>query len=488
MKNKQVLANKNPVSLHKTIYVSGLAALLLAGCGQTTSWEQLTGIRPEQRIDGPRRSPLLNQRTAPIYGAEFKDNAMGQAPQLDYQPTIKPAASPYDMYDDKGNEISKSPQKAPAAPSTANNRTPKDLHAQGTYLKESKETKSLSKEPDRKPLAGNPYAPAGSMLEETPKPAKILEATPETKPVDLYSGKPAAQESSIIEKTAEQPTPISEIKSGSLPEPQTTKGDGDFFDRIGSYFSTETKDTKTGGEQSEYPKISSVPPKPEEFDAVKREQQQNLDELKFERTAAQQEKGDLEQELSGGTPIKPLLPSTEKPQEKTLGKVKIPTSSVTPIVVDDKKTELKEPDFAKTAPALSLPAPNEENKTTTTDFIVPVSPPQENVAAEPQAPSKPLLEVSAPKALEASSEPKEEAPTVAPATAYKAEDNISGDGSYSVSDSYLQSSFVPASEFLKKMDNATPPAQDSSLPSPSIIKTMPPSRYEGLRKQPNSAN
>ncbi len=569
MKNKPVSDNKNPISLQKTIYLGSLTALLLAGCNQSTSWEQLTGERPEQKIDGPRRTPLLNQSGAMRPTPELKNSSAVQIPAPAFsKDTGKPAMSPYDMYDANGNEVSKLSQEAPIVTNKNALPNPQPYMVQpdiSNKLPEPKEEKIELIKPERKPLAGNPYAPENTITSEKNTPAPVVDVKPEIKPevkveekiADLPKPQLVTQEPQTTDMPAVKIEELKETpkietatapKTDSLPEPQSTKENGDLFDRISSYFSSDSS-TSTESQQAEYPKISSVPPKPEEFDAVKREKQQNMDELKSEHSAAQQEKENLEQEVSGTEPVKPLLPPTEKKivkakketkektkaQEKTLGKISVPPSSVAPVVVEDKKPELKQPDFTKIENSLPLPKESEELKTTTTEFTAPVAAPdsfattpeksvQETSNAEkepapaaeepsffagfskflseasdtqkpsdttvtqttnlPSDSSKPSLEIT-------ESKPKEEAVQNA---ASSSPSNIPNDlpatdaDSKSVSDSYLFSSFKPASEVLNKLDSASGQSQDSALPSPSIIKSMRPSRYEGLRKQSNTAN
>ncbi len=521
MKNKQ-FSDKNHLTTRTSLYVGGIAALLLTGCSAVSeNWENFTGTRAQQVVSGSRRIPTLNPHRAMPSKIEQPQNTENAArveavdtnnirqpePVRMQQPASPPSDdNPFDKYDANGNEIS-----SDKTDSTTNKNSNFFTDLTGIDFSSSKPV--TPKEPlpasnnepvFRKPLAGNPYSPEGTAV----APLITAPANNSAKESELYKESEPEKRSSV--------------------EPQKEN----FFDRIGSYFSDEkkldnaTSDFNNMPATSERPEISSVPPKPTEFDVIKNEKQQNFDDLKLERTIATQEKESLEREVSGMTP------------EKSVNSLTPP--SIAPIVVEEKKTDLKQPDL--TQKIMSLPEPKSEEplpetnlgKTTTSiteekpAFFQNSSTMENKPSSEPTTvvystpfPEKPTpeqipadeqkssyfdrimksLDSDSTVQSDAKPEPKKEetiketnviefAPkpiisetitennfkndVVTPVK--ESDDKISTSAdSDNKSDPY--SNFQPASKVI---------GDTSALPSPDIIKTMRPSRYESLRQQSNS--
>lgn len=472
MKNKLFSTKKNLISSHNGFYLGGLAILLLSGCDASNVIESLTGTRADQQVVGGRRIPNLNPRRSipsKIEQPKTEPSFTTTQPQA--------ANNPYDMYDAGGNEVTKPSKESVIIESNINSSvntkfTDSNFSAPKQPALTNPAPKNLDMPASRKPLAGNPYSPEASA------PASVV--------------KIQAEEIKITET-------IKESKNISLnmeaPKLESKKEDNeDLFGQIGSYFTFDTETTsKKDDTQSTYPKISSVPPKPEEFETIKIENQQNFNDLKLEHNVATQEKISLEREVSGELPEK-------SPEESIIPLVQ----SISPIVVEEKKSSenkmgLKQPSFEQKI--LTLPAPISDEEISKKDepvIAVEVKKPvleQSNFyqnnglpplsEPEPKEKSSYFSDILTPLwgGDDSQSDSKDTvivSPTYAPA-----EDKIKAYSAPLISakkedgsESNSQSSFEPASKVL---------GDTSSLPSPEMIKTLPPSRYEGLRTKSSSA-
>ena len=88
------------------IYSSFAALLLLSGCGFGTFWDNFTGEREPQTVNGARRVPELNAKNMIIPNAPpTNDGSQQIAPLAPMVTTAVKNTSPYDNYDANGNVI-----------------------------------------------------------------------------------------------------------------------------------------------------------------------------------------------------------------------------------------------------------------------------------------------------------------------------------------------------------------------------------------------
>ncbi len=549
MKNILYSNQKNPKLSYKGFYLSGLAILLLGGCDMTNFMDNMTGARSDQQVIGGRRIPNLNPRRAVSTKAEAASEQVKTQQQT--------ANTPYDMYDANGNEIVKSSKestdagndtgtfskfidsnfsapKQPAVTETKPLPLGKEITQDKFTTPALKANDSIPQNPNtqlgHKPLAGNPYSPEGLMItpltETKLTETKIEEIKTTEKPTEKFKDIEVTNNSNINLDTPKLEVPKEEIKAETK-----TEAKEDFFDRIGSYFTFDSKEEpKKEAAESDYPKISSVPPKPEEFEIIKRDQQQNFNELKLEHKVAEQEKLSLESEVSGELPVK-SSPSLTQPINTVV------TEKKKEEVKQESKSSLKQPSFEEKIIALPTPTLDEEisKKDAPVAFIEESKPVIEQPAfyqndtlppvtevKSADKPSDTLLPFTETKSIEKSEEKPsyfdnlvnslseefnskpdskasviENSAIIEPSPALGNTNTSNVDNKIEINSDVKTTEILPILKVEKKEETSSPessfePASKvigniPSLPSPEIIKTIPPSRYEGLRSKSNSA-
>ncbi|MEQ1704544.1 MAG: hypothetical protein ABL867_01065 [Rickettsiales bacterium] len=481
--------------------------LLLTGCGMSSVTDMFGDGRSSQKIDGGRRAPTHNSRAikSPDMPPATSNKLPPMVTSVSPQKVETPLDDPYDKYDAYGNEVPEAEVVQAENDSGSkkgffsgwfsfDDETPKEVV-------ESKEPVERIVEPivARKSFLGNPYRPKGIanplMGSSVPlSPQSKLEAK-ESKIMFVDAAEPEKASIIVVEKASDQNTNVNVgnntelLDSASVPpadvppaEPEETLL-GSIGSKLDVFRLSASEPEKA--RPTAYPDLSSVPPRPEAFDAVKRDQQQNFNELKQEHGISKQEKELLEREaptpsvpdtsnqspssleseplkedlspVAGVVTVPPLQPALEHPPAPFLASEKsnIEENSV-PVIVETMEED-KPNFFERIFSSFSETKPVEE----TFSGVV------ENQETETVASISSLSEVN----IEASSDNKEEAHEKA-----KVIDDIAA-SAVAIAESPIPSAdpaYDPASQSLDVPD---------SLPSPAIIKTIRPSRYDTRRTQ-----
>lgn len=251
---------------------------LLSACGGTADFvrEKYTGERYGDPVEGPRRAPVLN----PGY-ARPQAPARPAAPQPVVQSNAAP--TPYDQYDDKGNEKG------------------------GTnYLKQwfGGNSEAQSAAVERKPFKG--------VAAVVDKPAPVI-ITP--------AGAPRAVPQ----------TPVVKESPALAPEENGVVVPLDKQQRVEAPASMQVAQLQPAAPKapSKYPHLSSVPKAPEQFKAVKATKDETYNELQMNYDAAMEQKKRLADEPTE-------LPPTTLPQvEGMLKEIDGAIHGETPIIIAD---------------------------------------------------------------------------------------------------------------------------------------------------------
>lgn len=537
IKNKDLLTEIKPVPSRRCFYLGMSAVLLLGGCDPSYTYHSLTGTREKQETPGMRRTPVLNKRP-------HSSPSAASPAEASTQPSAE--VTPYDQYDANGNEVSTA-----GAQESGNFFT----HLFGL------DDKPAAKDPAqyaRKPLPGNPYSPLTSVAAPvvdaqvkdiaTPEPLAAPDAQAANEPASEPVSEPAADSNTSASAAADEAAPSekqegfferiasffdSGSKQGEQQQGDTSQPSGEVAKEtvevpeastvpdvkvvkevpgyageadsgsdkeslLGSISSHFVSDSKENQSKATYPQLSSIPATPTEFDSVKQEQQQNLNELKSEHGAALQDKEALDREVSG-------LP----PEEAGLA----PQPSPRP--------DLAQPDLAMpvapSAPASgeNLPASDSlakapEEKSIFSHFTfsdhvepsVPAAPAKEAAVEEHPAAAQPQEEAKQPqpsfepasKLFEANTSSKGDSVEEPPA-AKQEEEAINPAPVFTTKEANIeeQPSAAQPQEEAGQSQPVFEPAEKlledtASLPSPEIIKSMRPSRYEVRRKQAQNSD
>lgn len=566
-KNKKFLTKIVLAAPRGSLYVGVSAALLLSGCSASNLWSNATSSGSSQHVDGVRRTPALNNARASSEAAKMASPKLPKSPPMPIKAPESVAATistPYDQYDAAGGEIS-----APVPSATASEGNG-DFFSRLLGLAGASAKQPVPKESPlymkRKLLPGNPYLPEGTLLvpfsdektkeviETVKEPAKesMGEAVKENVPMTEIS--PAIDPVPIVESIpASEPAPIVEsIKEVADKDIVNASPDETLLGRITSKLSIF--DADKGVVSAPYPEISSVPPKPEEFEAVKRSQQQIFNELQAEHDAALEEKKSLDLEVSGALPEEKAPNKTAAPiaSQKIIehspeeNKIEQPAVVEEPSSFFERLADTFKPDAEKTvseevvAPvseAIPEAVPEESKVKDTAEKIEPpaegegrgsfferlkskLKPEAENSVSDGVVEQQhPSLEAVAKETSEKSvseslvvppveEEKMEESKPVlvepssadeVPSLFDRLKDAFKPDAEKPASEEIIAPSPVPVSSLGEVNIQAAPaetkeeyvaPKPDvpaASLPSPDIIKTMRPSRYEVPRSKTNSA-
>ncbi len=536
MKNKLFLTKAN-LSLPRSNFYLGMSAVLLLGGCETVSnvssnvtssfssivGESVSGDRTGTYSDGPRRAPMLNNTRS-----------------LANQPKIPPMVtnikssksnseidSPYDKYDADGSEV----VGADSGNFFTNWMGTGESAPKQQHVVKNQETHGV-----RKQLIGNPYAPRTSLTPplldmQTKEVVKEKEVDFINKPAEGVKV-PALALESIVEPVKESTKAvISENADEKIPE----SSDDGLLGRISSslnIFDFNKSDTRTDASEAPYPEISSVPVTPEEFDAIKREKEQNFNELQSEHSVAQHEKEAVEREVSGSVkevaptpapaPILAPIPSPHTSYQSPAG-----NKGKSAAFDDVMKSLLEEPSAEKMAEPLPEPVAQElvleknDEKSASAEDEEPnfferlfSSPDESSTEKQPATePASKSLPEAVPeketkqensKSSVVDEEPNfferlfyspDEQPTAGKVESPKSEFNVPITSldevkveAKSAKTTEYKAVYSESSETKPQLETLSEQnAETTSLPSPDIIKTMRPSRYEERRNSINNS-
>lgn len=601
-KDKLFLTKSNLAVSRSNIYLGVSAVLLLGGCSTVSSVSSsvtsgVTGVfsgeRAGQYADGPRRAPAFNSR--PTAAPASSPSAAKMPPMVTFvspQKSESPINSPYDQFDANGNEVSVSTEKASApensAPENNGNFFSRLVGSNESSSVESAPKESTAKntvlDTGRKQLLGNPYSPKPLLnmpslepqIKELEPQIKEVAKEPEFEVINKVETVPEIVNTPVVKSTniVEPTNPINvvePVKESANENVVQESSEETLLGRIGSKLNIFDSNENDKSQEEAYPEISSVPPKPEEFDAIKRDQQQNFNELKLDHVVAQQEKQSLDHEVSGSEPALVVVPSVqpvvapvveEKPSpfgnkikslseqpapEKIVAPLPFPEpegsvkENIQPIVMEEKPAIVKgkrysfddvmeslsekpsseqivaplpfptpegnvakdniQPTVMEEQPAIVEEQPNffervfmtpkEQEASEKVVAPLPVPAPEENIKdSNPPVPAivPAIVEEEpnffervfmTPKEQEASE--KVEAPL--PVTSLE-EVKVEAPSAKTVEDKAVEDKAVEdkASELKPQLEQSSESTDSTApLPSPDIIKTMRPSRYEGRR-------
>lgn len=278
-----------------------IAVFLLAACGSFADWKQaITGDRPAQYVEGPRRPPEMNTQLP-----EGIKTAPAQPPAA---PAPAAEATPYDRFNAATGEMQEAPVPA-AAPQ----------EKQGSLLGRLFGSAPAA-EPERKKLPENPYYPSET-VKTAPVPPGPQSALPEGAETEQQAHETAEAAPVLMESESSmtldtEAAPVVESKAEPVPAASDEGGDS-WFDRQwaalkGSYDPAPVYDLsgpETAGmnvpaaeENVPYPLLSSVPPRPDRMTLLKQESPQAMRDLEIDHALAMEQKQSLDAEpLDGET-------------------------------------------------------------------------------------------------------------------------------------------------------------------------------------------
>jgi hypothetical protein len=533
IKDESLLTTSSLVTPFKSICLGISVALLLAGCSMPSSIANIFGEdRPAQKV-GARRTPVYNNRAIESPATESRPEANTKLPPMvtnvSPERVETPIDSPYDQYDANGNEVPVA-ETAQAENNKgffsgwfgADDETPKETEEPKEFVEQKVEPTVV-----RKSFIGNPYRPRAissppllessqlspqSKLESAESKITFVDNTGNEKPQAITVVENTQSPAPAIASAADNVNSANNIESvsqanvvepsreyNSMPsldvEPQPAPENETLLGRIGSkldVFDISANENKT----LQAPEISSVPKRPEAFDAVKRDQQQNLNELKQDHSISKQEKESLEREAPA-----PSVPAISNQHE--------PSSSVKPLIEQAAPVAgTKDDNIKEELPAASnvtMPAQSAMERP---------APPAPFLASEKtnmEEDAKPIivenLEEEKPNFFERLFGKSPESNATNEVAAEKVEDAIpvySGPVSSlsevnieapsdkkdevheeaKIIDDLAASAVATAQSAPQPEDSSFEPVGSAeSLPSPDIIKTMRPSRYDARRAQ-----
>lgn len=496
-KSTQLLTKINLFTPRSSFYLGVSTVLLLGGCEMPSAIKNLTGGgAPSQHVDGVRRTPALNVNPGAVNPGAGPAKIPPMVTSVPPEKMNSAISNPYDQYDSDGNEISADYDI---------NATPREtVDSGGNFFTrlfgydESAPKQDAVKNSGRqdsrlytarKPLPGNPYLPKDSQatpLLNMPVAKPVIEheefeynyietdniedigyediGYEDIKEYSTITREPA-KEPVVKEPVAKETLEYHDTRDSAEENINTPASDETLLGRMTSRFTI--LDSTEGKEKPVYPEISSVPLKPEEFDTVKSGQKQKFDELESDHDAAQQEKMSLDREVSGSLPAE-LPTAIEQPASPSVMEEK---PSVSMEVVEQNSaplsTQLTE---ENTSEEVAQPVTIEEKpsffeRLKNTIGFTEKEPVSESVNENESNNENIVTSVSSPLPVTSLDEVDIKAPSEKP----------------EYLDLKPQASFEPVPDIPNIDDNT------SALPSPDIIKTMRPSRYEVMRSKQNPA-
>lgn len=565
-KAESLLTTSSLTISRKSVCLGLSTILLLTGCSMPSFDDIFGDSRPDQKVEGVRHAPAYNNRTmnAPSPAesitpspAEANAKLPPMVTSVSPQKVETALDNPYDKYDAAGNEVEVKDTSAGDVNAAQPENKPEDKkwffsdwfgsdEEAPKETAESTETKSPEKvEPPvvvRKAFIGNPYTPKPLSSNQAPAISPLLtdsdtgqqtkdqgkdtaresmitfvdSAKPEKSAPIIVSGKTSIDTASNVEpvnttsaEPAREYNSMPSLEAESQQSPASPSSDETLLGRIGSKLDLfELSDRGPDKASADYPEVSSVPQKPDEFDAIKQEQQQNLDELKQDHSAAQKEQELLEREAttpsvpatSNQPASSPAVQSSEPAAEK---KVEQPAQ---PLTMENKKDVAKEevppaPDVAA-APSVALQPAPEQPAAASPSLASQNSNVEDNNASKVQESSdeqSPGLfdrlitkisnatKLSGDKPVDDTTSEQAENPAPATSVPVSSLNEVNIEAKPEKKDS--EYSGITAAANVAP-DPSFQPAEDitgAALPSPEIIKTMRPSRYEARRTTESSS-
>ncbi|MDE3017229.1 MAG: hypothetical protein KGI29_09985 [Pseudomonadota bacterium] len=235
---------------------------ILSGCDMLGIKNPFDASRPEQRVVGPLRVPVLNQQDMTVPAAPLP--VMVQPPP----PAINPSdASPYDYYDQEGH---------PVAPKETAHVPPPQGSFLGGMLGDSNNNGNTQV---RKPLPDNPLYPYGNI----PSPSSSLPVLPS----ENVPPPPAVTGSTQPDAVLGQP-----------PQKQSSPLASSLLTRLFGGNDDTLSPADKAAEKAPYPALSSVPPTPPQLQAARAANPRGMQQLQSDWTSAQQDKQALDSEPS----------------------------------------------------------------------------------------------------------------------------------------------------------------------------------------------
>ncbi len=154
-------------------YLSIISLLALTACDTSYAWESITGERPDQVVDGPRRTPVLNKTAAASKLPPMLETVAPSAPAA--SSSVSVMSNPYEQYNPE------QPQQNATVALEDNSKDNGNFFTRAIGLDEAKpqpqnQMVQAGGEVARKPIAGNPYyAPETSPTAPLPAPAVAVE-------------------------------------------------------------------------------------------------------------------------------------------------------------------------------------------------------------------------------------------------------------------------------------------------------------------------
>lgn len=296
-------------SFTKLLYVSVCCIAALSACsGAGRLMDKITGNegREPQVVDGGRRAPMLNPQSLPP-----ADKGADAAPVRPVAPQMAQVSpTPFDSYDDEGNEVE-------ADASSAEAKSTPDYFSQ-FFGQEKEKTEAAqpvaapATDAVRKPISDNAmsvgtadrkdtvsdFAPVGApraAVQEEKSVERVIETAPPAPTVD----EPVAEERpSFFSRVI---SPVKRLWSND--EKPSVNAESAPVTPV------EKEMAKPLSPSQDYPALSSVPPTPSQFKAVKAEKDKDMEALTLDHALAQENKQVLDAEPSASQPTPVAAPS-----------------------------------------------------------------------------------------------------------------------------------------------------------------------------------
>jgi len=288
---------------------------VLSACSDQREFvrEKYTGERYGEPVKGPRRAPVLNPAVSKMAtGAKQGETPTPNPPEklIVPAPVGGAAATPYDKYDNKGNDVTrtnylrkwvdpkgKEQNAAPAEKPVV--EKPVEAPVRKPIEPARKQFKGVNT-PDAEPLEVMPQRKLLPVVEPV-MPAKPERTEPET--ISIPAGMEPQEDNGVFLPDIEEKHGIEEKpepKKRWNPEKRSENSTARQFAQL---------QPAVGRDYKGYPRLSSVPKVPPEFTAVRQEKAALLQELQAGHDAAQEQKRLLGQEPTELTP--PSVPQVD---------------------------------------------------------------------------------------------------------------------------------------------------------------------------------
>jgi hypothetical protein len=297
--------------------ISGFSlALLLSSCSAYDfAREKYTGERAQESVPGPRRVPIKNPTAAkssapkvqPVVDAPIVPTGSAAAPApAKTQATAKD--SPYDQYDEKGNEVGGTNYLAKWFGDSSTEGAAQDTRVSGSSSR-----KSFKGNVAQTSVAAAPISSAPISVEPVAAPVELKKSSEEKITPKASMQVPVAPAPAAIEEF-EQPKIV--------PAPRNGKGNGVIIPI------TDLAPSAGGMEiaANDAPALRTVPQKPAQFEIIKKEKDAQLQQLQQDHQNADEEKT-----LLNAEPSDLKLPDVED----TLEEIKSALESPEPLIASN---------------------------------------------------------------------------------------------------------------------------------------------------------